>query len=182
MTSWTTLTFLLTSPPYNYTSFTIGLLGLLGIIGALLAPQWGRLIDKVVPWLGQLSGLLISLVAMIVALAAADINVGAVCVAIILYDCGQQLFQVSGSYRIAGIDPKARARLNGCYLLAVFAGQVSFPRARQLGGERELTDEPDIWNGDSDQDLQLVWLETNWRDCRCVRRSSTAHATCARTT
>lgn len=89
-----------------------------------MAPQWGRLIDKVVPWLGQLCGLLLSLTAMVVALAAAHISVGAVCVAIVLYDCGQQLFQVSSSYRIAGLDPKARARLNGCYLLAVFAGQV----------------------------------------------------------
>jgi hypothetical protein len=125
MISWTTLTFLLSSPPYAYTSLTIGLLGLLGIIGALLAPQWGRLIDKVVPWLGQLSGLLISLISMIIALGAADISVGAVCVSIVLYDCGQQLFQISCSYRIAGLDGQARARLNGCYLLFVFAGQVS---------------------------------------------------------
>ena len=97
----------------------------MGLIGALLAPQWGRLVDKVVPWLGQLCGIFISLTSMVIALAAADVNVGAVAVAIILYDCGQQLFQISSSYRIAGLDPKARSRLNGCYLLAVFAGQVS---------------------------------------------------------
>lgn len=62
---------------------------------------------------------------MVIALAAAQINIGAICVAIVLYDMGQQLGQVSSSYRIAGIDPKARARLNGCYLLCVFAGQTS---------------------------------------------------------
>lgn len=62
---------------------------------------------------------------MIIALAAARVNIGAICVSIVLYDMGQQLCQISSSYRIAGIDPKARARLNGCYLLCVFAGQVS---------------------------------------------------------
>lgn len=62
---------------------------------------------------------------MIVALAAADKSVGAVAISIVLYDMGQQLSQVSSSYRIAGIDPKARARLNGCSLLAVFIGQTS---------------------------------------------------------
>ncbi|GFZ45710.1 hypothetical protein JCM24511_03439 [Saitozyma sp. JCM 24511] len=122
---WTTLTFLLSSPPYQYNSFDIGLFGLLGIIGALLAPQWGRLVDRVVPWLGQLLGCCTSLSAMIVALGGADKSIGAVAVAIVLYDMGQQLTQVSSGYRVAGIDPKARARLNGCVLLCIFAGQTS---------------------------------------------------------
>jgi len=114
----------------SYNSLDIGLFGLLGIIGVLLAPQWGRLVDRVVPWLGQLLGLCTSLTSMIIALAAAQVNIGAICVSIVLYDMGQQLCQVSSSYRIAGIDPKARARLNGCYLLCVFAGQVSVPLPR----------------------------------------------------
>jgi hypothetical protein len=62
---------------------------------------------------------------MIVALGGADKSIGAVAVAIVLYDMGQQLTQVSSGYRVAGIDPKARARLNGCVLLCIFAGQVS---------------------------------------------------------
>ncbi|ORY28266.1 putative membrane protein [Naematelia encephala] len=122
---WTTLTFLLSTDPYNYNSFQIGLWGLLGIIGALLAPQWGRLVDRIVPWTGQLMGTCISLIAMVVAVSAADISIGAVAVAIILYDMGQQLNQVSSGYRLAGIDPKARARINGCNLLFLFAGQTS---------------------------------------------------------
>ncbi|WRT67277.1 uncharacterized protein IL334_004244 [Kwoniella shivajii] len=121
---WTTLTFVLSASPYHYNSFEIGLFGLLGIIGALLAPQWGRLIDRVHPYLGQLTGISINLVSMIVALVGANKNIAAVCIAIIFYDMGQQLSQVSASYRIAGLDPKARARLNGCSLLAVFIGQT----------------------------------------------------------
>lgn len=62
---------------------------------------------------------------MIIGLTAAKINVAAVCVAIAFYDAGQQLNQLGNGYRVAGIDPNARARLNGCNLLALFAGQVS---------------------------------------------------------
>ncbi|ODN83163.1 hypothetical protein L202_01360 [Cryptococcus amylolentus CBS 6039] len=122
---WTTLTFLLSDPPYQYNSLQIGLLGLLGLIGAILAPFWGRLVDRVHPWSTQFLGIIINLISMIIALAAAQKSIGAVCVAIVLYDVGQQLNQVSNGYRVAGIDPAARARLNGCNLLALFAGQTS---------------------------------------------------------
>jgi len=122
---WTTLTFLLSSTPYHYPPLDIGLLGLLGLIGALMAPQWGKLLDKIVPWLGQVLGISIALVSMAIALGAADISVGAVCISIVLLDCGQQLYQVASTYRIAGLDPKARARLNGCYLFSAFAGQTT---------------------------------------------------------
>lgn len=64
------------------------------------------------------------MISMIIGLTAAKINVGAVCVAIAFYDVGQQLNQLGNGYRVAGIDPNARARLNGCNLLALFAGQV----------------------------------------------------------
>ncbi|KAL7423988.1 hypothetical protein Q5752_001573 [Cryptotrichosporon argae] len=122
---WTSLTFLLSDAPYAYSPLTIGLIGLVGLVGALLAPQWGRLVDRIEPWLGQLLGVSVGLVAMAVALAAASLNVGAVCVVILLYDTGQQLQQVASNYRVAGIDPKARARLNGCCLVCLFAGQAS---------------------------------------------------------
>ncbi|WWD01283.1 hypothetical protein V866_008226 [Kwoniella sp. B9012] len=122
---WTSLTFVLNNSPYHYNSFEIGLFGLLGLIGAILAPQWGRLVDRTHPYLGQISGISINMISMIVALVGADKNISAVCIAIVGYDMGQQLAQVSSSYRIAGLDPKARARLNGCSLLAVFAGQTS---------------------------------------------------------
>ncbi|WVQ98877.1 hypothetical protein IAU59_006008 [Kwoniella sp. CBS 9459] len=122
---WVTLTFVLSDQPYRYNSFEIGLFGLLGLVGAILAPQWGKLVDKVHPYLGQVTGLSINLIAMVVALAGANLHIAAVCIAIVLLDAGQQLYQVSSSYRIAGLDPKARARLNGCSLLAVFVGQTS---------------------------------------------------------
>jgi hypothetical protein len=62
---------------------------------------------------------------MIIALAVADVNIAGVAIPMALYDCGSQFFQVSSSYRVAGLDAKARARLNGCVLLSMFIGQVS---------------------------------------------------------
>lgn len=116
---------MLSGPPYFYTPFNIGLFGLLGLIGALLAPVWGRVVDRIVPWLGQISGSILALISMAIAFGAADISIAGVAIPMALYDCGGQLFQVSSSYRVAGLDAKARARLNGCVLLSMFAGQVS---------------------------------------------------------
>jgi hypothetical protein len=62
---------------------------------------------------------------MIIALAAADLNIAGVAIPMILFDCGAQLLQVSSNYRVSGLDAKARARLNGCVLLTMFVGQVS---------------------------------------------------------
>ncbi|EAL22725.1 hypothetical protein CNBB1730 [Cryptococcus deneoformans B-3501A] len=122
---WTTLTFLLSDSPYHYSTLQIGLFGLLGLIAALLSPLWGYLIDQVHPYLAQLVGIWVCLISMIIGLTAAKVNVSAVCIAIAFYDVGQQLNQLGNGYRVAGIDPNARARLNGCNLLALFAGQTS---------------------------------------------------------
>ena len=127
--SWTSMTFVLSDPPYHYSPFDIGLFGLLGVIGALLAPQWGRLIDRIVPWTGQMIGFLIATAAMIIALGGANKNLSCVCIPMVLYDVGSQLAQVASTYRIQGLEPNARARMNGCFLLLMFIGQVSLLRS-----------------------------------------------------
>ncbi|MFL6448116.1 MAG: MFS transporter [Bryobacteraceae bacterium] len=43
---WTTLVFLLETPPYHYGSQTAGLFGLIGAVGASVAPISGRLSDR----------------------------------------------------------------------------------------------------------------------------------------
>ena len=68
------------------------------------------------------------LTGVIIALAAAERSIGAVCAVMVLYNMGQQCTQVASSYRIAGLNPKARARTNGCILLFVFIGQVRVNR------------------------------------------------------
>jgi len=73
-------------------------------------------------------GSIMCLIAMIIAFGAADINVSGVAIPLTLYDCGDQLFVLSNGYRVAGLDARARARLNGCILLSMFVGQVSIFR------------------------------------------------------
>jgi len=146
--SWTTSTFLLSDDPYNYTPIKIGLLGLLGLLGAVLAPLWGKLVDKIVPWSGQMLGGLMCLIAMIIALAAADKNIAGVAIPLMLYDCGAQLLEVANLYRVAGLDAKARARLNSTVILFMFMGQVRFPYKYCIFANRI-----DCWNSNFNQDL-----------------------------
>jgi hypothetical protein len=88
---------------------------------------------------------------MIIALAAADVNIAGVAIPMALYDCGGQLFQVSSSYRVAGLDAKARARLNGCVLLSMFIGQVS---TLSEYVPRNWLSVIDLRHCDPDQDIQ----------------------------
>ena len=66
------------------------------------------------------------MIAMIIALVAADENIAGVAIPLMLYDCGAQLLEVANLYRVAGLDAKARARLNSTVILFMFMGQVSF--------------------------------------------------------
>lgn len=56
---WTTLTFLLSDPPYKYNTLQIGLFGLVGLFGVGIAPWTGKLLDRMVGWVGQLAALVI---------------------------------------------------------------------------------------------------------------------------
>jgi hypothetical protein len=56
---WTTLTFLLSDPPYGYNTLEIGLFGLVGLFGVGIAPWTGKLLDNMVGWVGQLAALTI---------------------------------------------------------------------------------------------------------------------------
>lgn len=158
----------------SYSPFDIGLFGLLGVIGALLAPMWGRLVDRIVPWSGQFIGACLCLISMVVATAAASISIGGVVIPMVLFDCGAQLYNISNSYRVAGIDPKARARLNGCVLFCMFIGQVSAFFMSRVSCM--IADHVDCGNSHPDEDLQRAWMASDRRDRsgihRCTPHSS----------
>ncbi|KAJ3554837.1 hypothetical protein NPX13_g10504 [Xylaria arbuscula] len=64
---WTTLTFLLASAPYNYSSLEIGLFAFIGIAVISLAPIWSRLItDRFVFLFSSLLGLSFELVGILI--------------------------------------------------------------------------------------------------------------------
>jgi hypothetical protein len=100
----------------------IGLFGLIGILGVCTAPIVGRLVDRLIPWTGVLLGIFIQTTGQIVATSGATVSVAAVVIPIFVLDVGQQLQQVSNQMRVFDISHLARARLNACYIIALFVG------------------------------------------------------------
>ncbi|GHJ87700.1 hypothetical protein NliqN6_4102 [Naganishia liquefaciens] len=121
---WTTLTFLLSDPPYEYNTLEIGLFGLLGLFGVCVAPFTGKLLDQMEGWLGQLAALIIQISAQAIAVGAAKRNVSAVVIVCFVLDVGLQMGQVSNSTRIYALDANARARLNSIFIISLFLGQM----------------------------------------------------------
>jgi predicted MFS family arabinose efflux permease len=120
---WTTLVFLVSAPPYSYSSpsAAAGLFGLVGAAGALAAPTVGHLADKHGPrfairialWLTLASFLLMALVGK---------HLPGLIAGVILMDLGVQSGHVSNQTRIYAIDPAARSRLNTVYMFTYFIG------------------------------------------------------------
>ncbi|TFK68849.1 MFS general substrate transporter [Pluteus cervinus] len=121
---WVTLTFLLGSPPYNYSTLAIGLFGLIGMLGVAMGPLVGRLIDRLVPWYASFFSIIMLVIFQSVQTGAGGINIAAVILATFGLDVFRQMLQVSLSTKILSISTEARARLNAIFILSLFIGQV----------------------------------------------------------
>ncbi|KAK3311800.1 major facilitator superfamily transporter [Apodospora peruviana] len=123
---WTTLSFLLSTPPYSYSSVIIGLFGLIGVVVILLAPVYSRLvIDKVVPLFSAIMGLSVELVGVIIGTFIGSFNVAGPVIQAITIDVGSQFTQIGNRAAIYGIQPDARNRVNTAYMVAAFSGQLT---------------------------------------------------------
>jgi predicted MFS family arabinose efflux permease len=118
---WTTLVFLLQTPPYHYGSSVAGLFGLVGAAGALGAPVVGRMADRYGPRRTILRGLLLTVAAYAVLAFSGKILAGLI-VGVLLLDLGVQAGHVSNQTRIYGLLPSARNRLNTVYMVSYFIG------------------------------------------------------------
>ncbi|KAK6341123.1 hypothetical protein TWF696_008212 [Orbilia brochopaga] len=122
---WTTLTFLLASPPYGFSSSVIGLFGLIGIAAVLTTPWIGRyVIDRWHPHLSVLMGTAVILVGQVVGAYAGTRSVAAPVIQAWMIDLGISTAQVANRAEIYGLDPGSRNRINSVFMLAVFIGQV----------------------------------------------------------
>jgi predicted MFS family arabinose efflux permease len=117
---WTTLIFLLESPPYHYGSAVAGLFGLVGASGALCAPFVGRFADKYGARRNVLIAILITLASFIV-LWIFGHHIAGLIAGVILLDIGVQSAHVSNQTRIYALNPEARSRLNMVYMVCYFA-------------------------------------------------------------
>jgi predicted MFS family arabinose efflux permease len=128
---WTSLTFLLSAPPFSFSVTTIGLFGLVGLAGAAAAQRAGRLQDRGLglPAIGVAWALV--LVSFVVAgLGAASVAV--LVVAVLLLDVAIQAHNITVQTRMFQVDPTARSRINTAFVTnnfvwgAVGSGAASF--------------------------------------------------------
>jgi predicted MFS family arabinose efflux permease len=123
---WTTLSFLLSSPPFGYEPVVVGLFGLIGVVVILAAPVYSRLvIDKVVPLVSAVMGLTVELAGVIVGTFTGSVHVAGPVIQAITIDLGSQFTQIGNRAAIYGIQPKARNRVNTAYMVAAFSGQLT---------------------------------------------------------
>ena len=134
---WTGLSFLLTGPPYEFGSATIGLFGLLGVAGALAATFSGHLADR--GWERHVTGGgLVLLLASTGLLAVGSHRLWALMAGVVLGDLAIQSVHIQNQHLIFAIDPAARSRLNTAYMVFYFIGgaigSASCGLAWSLGG------------------------------------------------
>jgi predicted MFS family arabinose efflux permease len=118
---WTTLVFLLQTPPYHYGSSVAGLFGLVGAAGALCAPLVGRFADRKGPRFTILLALLTTLASFLLLGAFGKVMAGLIA-GVVLLDVGVQSGHVANQTRIYALDATARSRLNTVYMFCYFTG------------------------------------------------------------
>ena len=118
---WTSLPFLLSPSPYDYSDSIIGLFGLLGVAGALMASFAGHLHDLGHSRIG--TGIALSLTILSFLLMGLwPYHVIAIIVGIVLLDLGVQGTQILNQSTIYGLRPEARSRLTTAYMTCFFIG------------------------------------------------------------
>jgi len=118
---WTTLVFLLRTPPYHYGTSAAGTFGLLGAASAASAPLVGRLSDRRGPERAVLAAIVMALAGYVLLLVFGRTLPGLIA-GIVLVDIGVQAGHVSNQARIYALVPTARGRLNTFYMVAFFTG------------------------------------------------------------
>lgn len=118
---WTSMAFLLASPPFNYSEGVIGLFGLAGAAGALGARPAGGMADKGKAHLTTTSGLILLLLSW-VAIWFGHSSVLALIVGILVLDLAVQGVHITNQTVIYRVKPDARKRLTAGYMTSYFIG------------------------------------------------------------
>ncbi len=118
---WTSMAFLLASPPFNFSEGIIGLFGLAGAAGALGARPAGGLADKGKAHLTTTVGLVLLLLSWI-ATALGQFSVIALIIGILVLDLTVQGVHITNQTVIYRMMPEARNRLTAGYMTSYFIG------------------------------------------------------------
>ncbi|KUI62359.1 Putative uncharacterized transporter YgaY [Cytospora mali] len=123
---WTTMSFLLSSPPFNYSSLEIGLFALIGIFIICWGPVYSRfIIDKIQPLYSCLLGITVEITGVAIGTFIGTFTVAGPVIEALVIDLGNQACNIANRTAINDINPKARNRVNTCYMLAAFTGQLT---------------------------------------------------------
>jgi len=123
---WTTLTFLLASPPYGFSSLEIGLFALMGVVVIVVAPIWSRLItDRFVLLFSVVLGLLVDLTGIIIGTCIGRFTIAGPIIQGVFMDSGAIFAHTANRANVYSLDPKARNRINTAYMVFSFAGQLT---------------------------------------------------------
>jgi predicted MFS family arabinose efflux permease len=128
---WTSLTFLLSAPPYSLPAAAIGLFGLAGLLGTLAAQGAGRLHDRGVSVPATGIAWLLVLVAWVVALLGSTV-LAVVVGAVVVLDVGIQAQSILNQNRIYALPAEARSRRNTAYVTGNFLGGAAGSLAASL--------------------------------------------------
>ncbi|SQI43493.1 Inner membrane transport protein ynfM [Leminorella richardii] len=118
---WTSMAFLLASPPYGYSEAAIGLFGLVGAAGALAASGAGQLADKGKGARTTTQGLVLLLLSWL-PIAWGEYSLAALVVGIVALDFSVQGVHVTNQSTIYRMMPEARSRLTAGYMTSYFIG------------------------------------------------------------
>jgi predicted MFS family arabinose efflux permease len=118
---WTTLTFLLSDPPFNYGETVIGLFGLAGLAGAIAAMRFGRLHDR---GLGRIAtgGVLLSIILAWPVFYLGRHSVPAILLGLVMLDFGVQGQNVLSQGAIYSLGRETTGRVTTAYVTSNFAG------------------------------------------------------------
>jgi len=118
---WTTLVFLLETPPYHYGSQAAGLFGLVGATGVFIAPIAGRVSDRRSPRF-VVANAIIAVVAAFAVFWIFGFHLWGLVIGVVLLDGGVQAAQVANQSRVLSLHPQARNRVNTIYMISYFTG------------------------------------------------------------
>jgi predicted MFS family arabinose efflux permease len=118
---WTTLIFLLGTPPYHYGARTAGALGLLAASSALAAPMMGRLVDRKSARFGVGVSIVTLLISFVI-LKTMGLHLFGLMLGIIVLDASAQCGHVANLARVYGTFKEARSRAGMDYMVCFFLG------------------------------------------------------------
>jgi predicted MFS family arabinose efflux permease len=118
---WTTLAYLLQTPPHHYGSDVVGLFGVVGVAGALAAPLAGKLADR--HGSRFVNGLALGTVlASYLVLGLLWRSLAGLALGVVLLDLGAQANHISNQATVLGLGAAIRNRLNTVYMVSYFVG------------------------------------------------------------